>query len=107
MLVKLTRSYGPNYTKHELFDKKRGVWTIFDKALTIHDAILEDVSVANSFIMLYLKTTIFQCCSKNDGSPTRETRLKVAPNMADQTVAFTKVEKTYPWKNTIFWLVKS
>ena len=30
-------------------------------------------------------TNIFRRCSKNDGSPTRVTRLKVAPNMADPT----------------------
>ena len=32
-----------------------------------------------------MKTTIFQC-SKNNGSPTGVTRLKVALNMADQII---------------------
>ena len=49
------------------------------------DAILEDVSVTETIVWCYiinLKTIIFQC-SKNYGTPTRVTRLKVAPNMAD------------------------
>ena len=49
------------------------------------DAISEDVSV-NEIITWCLtinsEAIIFQC-SKNDGSPTRVTRLKVEPNMAD------------------------
>ena len=47
------------------------------------DAILEDVSVTEIIVWwpnINLKTIIFQC-SKNDGSPTRVTRLKVASNM--------------------------
>ena len=47
--------------------------------------ILEDVPVAETIVWCYninLKTIIFQL-SKNYGSPTRVTRLKVAPNMAD------------------------
>ena len=62
-----TKSYGPNYTKFFFF------------FLNIFDAILEDVSVAET---IDAKTTIFHC-SKHYGSPTCVTRLKVAPNMAD------------------------
>ena len=49
------------------------------------DAILEDVSVNETIIWcqtINQETIIFQC-SKNYGSPTRVTRLKVEPNMAD------------------------
>ena len=49
------------------------------------DAIMEDVPVTETIVWcqnIDLKTIIFQC-SKNYGSPTRVTRLKVAPNMAD------------------------
>ena len=47
------------------------------------DSILEDVPVIEIYqYQINLKTIIFQC-SKNDGSPTRVTRLKVAPNMVD------------------------
>ena len=47
------------------------------------DAIVEDVSVAETIHNLLIsRLTIFQC-SKNYGSPTRVTSLKVAPNMAD------------------------
>ena len=62
-----------------LFDKK--YLTIFDSV----DAILEDVSVTKTIVrcqIIDLKTFICQC-SKNYGSPTRVTRLKVAPNMVD------------------------
>ena len=47
--------------------------------------ILENVSVTETIVWcltINLKTIIFQC-SKNYGSPTHITRLKVAPNMAD------------------------
>ena len=64
----------------ELFDKK---WlTVFDKVSTpFWKTFLYDW---NNYLILnyYLKTIIFQC-SKNYGSPTRVTRLKVAPNMTD------------------------
>ena len=49
------------------------------------DAILEDVSVTEAIVWCYninSKTIIFQC-SKNYGTPTRVTKLKVASNMAD------------------------
>ena len=49
------------------------------------DAILEDVSVNETIIWcltINLETIIFQC-SKNYGSPTRVTRIKVEPNTAD------------------------
>ena len=49
------------------------------------DAILKDVYVTEtifSHLTIDLKTKIFRC-SKNYRSPTRATRLKVAPNMAD------------------------
>ena len=49
------------------------------------DAILEDVPVTETIVWcknIDSKTIIFQC-SKNYGTPTRVTRLKVAPNMAD------------------------
>ena len=45
------------------------------------DAIFEDVSVTET-IVWFLNTTIFYCFKKYF-SPTRVTRLKVAPNMAD------------------------
>ena len=48
-------------------------------------AILENVSVIETTIWCWninLKSIIFQC-SKNYDSPTRVTRLKVAPSMAD------------------------
>ena len=48
------------------------------------DAILEDVSVVKTIVScwtIYFQNTIFQC-SKQYGSPTRVTRLKVEPNMA-------------------------
>ena len=69
----------------ELFDqkkKKKTRLTIFWQSI---DAILKDVSVTETIIWcltINLKTTIFQC-SKNYGSPTRVTRLKVAPNMSN------------------------
>ena len=44
------------------------------------DAILEEVSVTETIINS--KTIVFQC-SQSYGTPTRVTRLKVAPNMAD------------------------
>ena len=50
-----------------------------------NDAILEDVSVTETIVWcqnINSKTIIFQC-SKNYGSLTRVTRLKVAPIMAD------------------------
>ena len=49
------------------------------------NAILEDVSVTKTIVLcltIILKTIIFQY-SKNYGSPTPVTRLKVASNMAD------------------------
>ena len=49
------------------------------------DAILEDVSASETVIWclnINLKTIILQP-SKNYGSPTRVTTLKLAPNMAD------------------------
>ena len=49
------------------------------------DAILEDISVTETIVWcqnINSKTIIFHC-SKNYSSPTRVTRLKVAPNMAD------------------------
>ena len=49
------------------------------------DAILDDVSVTETIVWrqtIDLKTIIFQC-SKNYGNPTRVTRLKLAPKMAD------------------------
>ena len=48
------------------------------------DAILEDVPVIDTIsdVNYQFETIIFRC-SKNDGSPTRVTRLKVAPNMVD------------------------
>ena len=49
------------------------------------DAILDDVSVIEKIVWcqtINLKTIIFQC-SKNYDSPTRVTRLKLAPDMAD------------------------
>ena len=48
---------------------------------------MQDVSVAETIVQwytIYFQTTIFQC-SKNFGSPTSVTRLKIAPNMADPT----------------------
>ena len=47
-----------------------------------------------------LKTTIFRC-SKNCGSPTRVTRLKVAPNMADR-ISLKDSGSCLKWKNTLF-----
>ena len=49
------------------------------------DAILEDVSKTETIVWcldINSKTAIFQC-SKNYGTQTRVTRLKVAPNMAN------------------------
>ena len=76
-------SYGPNCTKF---------WAIWQKTgfLKNHlwqsvDTILGDASVhvAETIIVsINMTTTIFQS-SKNYGSPTRVTRLKVALNMAD------------------------
>ena len=76
MLVKFEQNcMVQNIQNFELFDKKPGLFkTIFDKALTPFENV--SVSIINS------KTTIFQC-SKNYGSPTRVTRLKFAPKMAD------------------------
>ena len=42
-----TKSYGPNYTKFELFDKKMGFLKPF---LTKRGAILQDVSVAETIV---------------------------------------------------------
>ena len=77
------------------FEQNRMVRTIqnnvlFDKKMVSNfwqsvDAILEDVSATETIIWclnINLKTIIFQC-SKNYGSPTRVTRLKVPPNIAD------------------------
>ena len=49
------------------------------------DAILEDISVTYAIVRcvsINWKTIIFHC-SKNDASPLRVTRLKVAPNTVD------------------------
>ena len=63
----------------ELFPKQ---WlTIFWQSV---DAILKDFSVTKTIVwcqIINLNTYTFQC-SKNYGSPTRVTRLKVAPNIA-------------------------
>ena len=58
-----------------------------DKKMVNHfwQSVLEDVPVTETIVWcktINLKTIIFQC-SKNHGSPTRVTRLKVAPNMAN------------------------
>ena len=71
------------------FEQNRKVRTrqnieLFDKKMVNHfwlsvDAILDDVSVTETIVWYYnidLNTIIFQC-SKNYGSPTRVTRLKV------------------------------
>ena len=75
MLVKWTKSYGPNYIKFWAFHRKmiKNFWQSVD-------AILEDFSVTETIVWcqtINLTTIIFQY-SKNYGSPTR-----VAPNMAD------------------------
>ena len=52
------------------------------------NAILEDVSVNEIIVWclnMNLKTIIFPC-SKDNGIATRVTRLKIAPNIADQSV---------------------
>ena len=83
-----TKSFGPNYNE---------IFSFLTKAIYKHfrqrvDAILDDVSVHVAEIIVQcltisLKTTIFQC-SKNYVSPTRVTRLKVAPNTADPISLF-------------------
>ena len=69
-----TKSYGPSYTKFWAFWQKSGFIKPFLKTFLW----LKQLLMLNT----NLKTTIFQC-SKNYGSPTRVTRLRVAPNMAD------------------------
>ena len=64
----------------ELFDKK---WlAIFDKVLTPFWKTFLWTETNVWCYTINLKTIIFQC-SKNYGSPTCVTSLKVAPNMAD------------------------
>ena len=76
-----TKSYMIRIIHFELLDKTRLLKTFWQSIY----AILEDVSVSEILVecfTLNLNTTIFQR-SKNYGSPTRVTRLKVAPYMAD------------------------
>ena len=48
------------------------------------DAILEDIPVTQTFFMLkYELNDYHPSFSKNHGSPTHVTRLKVVPNMAN------------------------
>ena len=85
------------YLDHMLvkFEQKRLVrtiqifWTLWQKMVNHFwqsvDAISEDVPVTEIIVWwlnINLKTLIFQC-SKNYGSPTRVTRLKVASNIAN------------------------
>ena len=62
----------------ELFDKK--MLTIFDKVLS---ALWETFLWLEQLLDAKLSMLIIFQCSKNYGSPTCVTRLKVAPNMAD------------------------
>ena len=76
----LTKSYGPNHTKFCAFwqEMANNFWQSVD-------VILEVVSVTETIVWgknINLKTIIFQC-SKNCGTPTCVTRLKVKSNMAD------------------------
>ena len=95
------------------FEQNRIVWTIqnFDSAfwqkMVNHfwqsvDAILEDVYhiYVTETITVWCQTinlmaVMFQC-SQNYGSPTRVTRLKVAPNMADPSSLNENRLYTYP-----------
>ena len=73
MLAKLEPKLGPKWKNFEVFDKS---------FLTKHCCRLQDFPVAESIVLWWntdFQTTIFQC-SKNYGSSTRETRLKVVPN---------------------------
>ena len=77
MLIKFEQKRKVRTTRNfEILTKAGFQKNIFDKALT--------PCSWNKYLMLryYLNTTIFQC-RNNYGSPTRVTRLKVAPNMAD------------------------
>ena len=68
----------------ELLDKKPGFF--YNHFKQIFDAILKNVSIAEiivKYVTNNLKTIIFQC-AKHYSTPTLVTRLKVAPNMADQ-----------------------
>ena len=73
MLVKFEQNgMVQNIKKLELFGKK---WlTIFEKVLT---------PFLKNFSVTLLDATVIFHCSKNYGSPTRITWLKVAPNMVD------------------------
>ena len=76
-IVQTTRNF-------ELFDKKPGFLKPFLTKLWRHFG-RRFCSWNNCLMLNYwfpVLTTIFQC-SENYGSPTRVTRLKVAPNMAD------------------------
>ena len=76
-----TKSYGRNYTN--FFDKIRVFKTYLKHIWQSADANLEDVPVLKQlFNNINFQTTIFRH-SKNYGSLTRVTRLKVAPNMSD------------------------
>ena len=75
-IVRTTRNF-------ELFDKKSGFLKSFLTKRWRH--FRRGFCSWINYLMLktiYLKTTIFQC-SKNYGSPTGRTGLKVALNMAD------------------------
>ena len=92
-----TKSYSSNHTKFCGFRQK--MVNHFWKSI---DAILEDVSVTETIIWwktINLKTTIFQC-SKNYGSSTRLTRLKVEPNMVDLDPVLTKRERSLKSRKT-------
>ena len=81
MLVKFKQNRMVQTTQnYELFDKK-WLTIIFDKALVPFWKTFCDW---NNCLMLnyHLKSNIFQCY-KNYCRPTRVTRLKVEPNMAD------------------------
>ena len=74
--------YGLNYTKFWAFNQRKR--TSLKRKKNI-DVIFEGVSVADTVPQCWtiaFQTTIFQY-SKIYGSPTRVTRFKVLPNMAD------------------------
>ena len=66
-----TKSYGPKFTKFRAFWQK--TWVFKKSFLTKRQRHFSDVCVAETIV------------SKNYGSPTPVTWLKVAPNMADPT----------------------
>ena len=82
MLVKFEQNRMVQTTQNfELFDKKLGFYNHFWQRV---DAILEDVlaQIIVQCSTINLKIIIFQY-SKNYGTLTLVTRLKIAPNMAD------------------------